>query len=135
MVFGTSQQIASQHRRLATNDPDEEKDIELSKESTASSSTAKPWDPVKEKETKSLKMQKLPGYSNEVLFIMVTMFIFKFYNERFFEAMTFFLLSCPFLVYIVGTLFINLMEFIKLLHIEEMSGSLTEEESQELVSP
>ena len=77
----------------------------------------------------------MPSYQTEVLFVIVNMFLAKFYSDRFYDAMTFFLLSTPMLLYLVGQLFINLMEFIKLLHIEEMSGSLTDEEAQGLVTP
>jgi hypothetical protein len=71
----------------------------------------------------------MPSYASEVLFLIVNMFLLKFYSDRFYEAMSFFLLSTPMLLYLVCTLFLNLMEFIKLLHIEEMSGTLTEEDS------
>lgn len=78
---------------------------------------------------------KPPGYAAEIMFLMANMFMLKFYSERFYDAMTFFLLSVPLLGYLICTLFVNLMEFIKLLHIEEISGSLNEEESQALISP
>jgi hypothetical protein len=133
MVFGT-QESESTHKRVPSNDPD---DVEMTSSSTVSTakSSTKSWDSAKEKEKTILKNQKMPSYGSEVCFVVVTMFIAKFYNDRFFEAMSFFLLSCPFLVYLVGTLIVNLVEFVKLIHIEEMTGSLTEEESQELVSP
>lgn len=56
------------------------------------------------------------------MFVMVNMFLLKFYSERFFDAMSFFNVSVPMLVYLIGTLFMNLMEFIKLLHIEDLAG-------------
>jgi hypothetical protein len=53
---------------------------------------------------------------------MVNMFLFKFYNERFFDAMSFFNVAIPMLFYLICTLFSNLLEFIKLLHVEELTG-------------
>ena len=103
-------------------------DIELD-ETDKLTSTSSTFNGAEEKTKKMLKNQKPPGYAAEIMFVMVNMFMFKFYSERFYDAMTFFLLGCPLLLYLVVTLFMNLMEFIKLLHIEEMSGSLTEEES------
>jgi len=69
------------------------------------------------------------------MFIMMNMFMLKFYSDRFFDAMTFFIMVVPLLGYLICSLFVNLMEFIKLLHIEELSGSLTEEESNSIISP
>jgi hypothetical protein len=66
-----------------------------------------------------LRHSKPPGYASELTLVMVNLFLLKFYNERFFDAMTFFIISVPMLAYLIGTLFINLMEFIKLLHIED----------------
>lgn len=60
--------------------------------------------------------------------MIVNLFMLKFYSERFFDAMSFFNISMPMLAYLIGTLFINLMEFIKLLHIEDM-------ESDSVLSP
>ena len=56
------------------------------------------------------------------MFVMVNMFLLKFYSERFFDAMSFFNVSVPMLVYLIGTLFMNLMEFIKLIHNEDLAG-------------
>jgi hypothetical protein len=111
MAFGTSN----------NREQDNSDDVEYNQLGT--------FNPKKEKETKSLKMQKLPGHASELLLVMVNMFLLKFHSQMFFDAMTFFILSVPMLIYLVVTLFTNLMQFIKLLHIEEISGSLTEEES------
>lgn len=119
----------SVHHALPNRDPD---DVENSRTPLSTQSS---FHSSKLKEKKSLKMQKMPSYGSEVLFVIVNMFLAKFYSDRFFDAMTFFLLSTPMLLYLVVSLFINLMEFIKLLHIEEMSGSLTAEEAQGLVTP
>ena len=54
------------------------------------------------------------------------MFLLKFYSERFFDAMTFFNVAVPMLIYLVCTLFSNLIEFIKLLHIEDLAGDSDE---------
>ena len=71
------------------------------------------------KQISKLKHSKLPSYASELLFVIVNMFLLKFYSERFFDAMTFFNISVPMLAYLICTLFVNLMEFIKLLHIED----------------
>ena len=60
------------------------------------------------------------------------MFLLKFYSERFFDAMSFFNVCIPMLVYLICILFSNLMEFIKLLHIEDMAGDADE---SQLISP
>lgn len=63
------------------------------------------------------------------------MFLFKFYSDRFYDAMTFFILAVPMLGYLLAQLLMNLLEFIKLLHIEELDGSLNEEEANAIMSP
>lgn len=68
-----------------------------------------------------------------MVFVTINLFLLKFYNERFFESMTFFYIAIPMMVYLICILFINLMEFIKLLHIEELSGG--EDDSGALISP
>ena len=83
------------------------------------------------KENKNLKNAKPPSYVADMAFIMVNMFFLKFYNETFFDAMTFFNIAVPMMIYLIGTLFITLMEFIKLIHIEDMDSN----ESEELISP
>ena len=62
----------------------------------------------------------MPSYGSEVMFVVVNMFLLKFYNDNFFESMTFFLMSTPMLVYLICTLLMNLLDFIKLIHLEEM---------------
>lgn len=64
-------------------------------------------------------------------FIMVNMFFLKFYNETFFDAMTFFNIAVPMMIYLIGTLFITLMQFIKLIHIEDLEGS----DNDQLITP
>lgn len=119
----------SEHQALATRDLDDEET------SRTAFSTKSSFNSARMKEKQTLKVQKLPSYGSEVLFVIVNMFLLKFYSDRFFDAMTFFLLSTPMLLYLVVSLFVNLLEFIKLLHIEELSGSLTAEEAQGLVTP
>ena len=123
MVFGTT------HQAVINKDLDAF-DSENGKLSTASS-----FNGSEVKIQKNLRNSKPPGYASELIFVMANMFMLKFYSDRFYEAMTFFLLACPLLIYLVCTLFVNLMEFIKLLHIEEMSGSLNEEEQNSIISP
>ena len=83
------------------------------------------------KENKNLKNTKPPTYVAEMAFVMVNMFFVKFYNETFFDAMTFFNIAVPMMIYLIGTLFMTLMEFIKLIHIEDLEGN----ESEELITP
>ena len=84
------------------------------------------------KNQKNLRHSKLPSYAAELTFILVNMFLLKFYSERFFDAMSFFNVSIPMLIYLICTLFSNLMEFIKLLHIEDLAG---ETDDTSLISP
>jgi hypothetical protein len=84
------------------------------------------------KTQKNLRHSKPPSYAPELIFIVVNMFLFKFYSERFFEAMSFFNMAIPMLIYLICTLFSNLMEFIKLLHIEDLTG---ETDDTQLISP
>jgi hypothetical protein len=59
---------------------------------------------------------------------MINLFILKFYSERFFDAMSFFNISIPIMLYLVGCLIINLLDFVKQMHIDEMTGSPVEED-------
>ena len=71
------------------------------------------------KEKKNLKNSKPPSYKSEITFVMINMLLLKFYSERFYDAMTFFNISVPIMAYLICTLFANLLEFVKLLHIED----------------
>ena len=122
MVYGTSPQIAK-----ANND--DYGDTE------SGALTATSFNGAEQKTKKTLRNTKPPGYMSEVMFVMANCFMLKFYSERFYDAMTFFLLSIPLLAYLVCTLVFNVLEFIKILHIEELSGSLSEEEASQLISP
>ena len=93
---------------------------------TASSNSAE------SKNQKNLRHSKPPSYASELTLVLVNMFLLKFYSERFFDAMSFFNVSIPMLIYLICTLFGNLMEFIKLLHIEELAG---ESDDSQLISP
>jgi hypothetical protein len=87
--------------------------------------------PVDIKEQKNLRFSKPPSYASEITFVMVNMFLAKFYSERFFEAMTFFNIAVPMMLYLIVCLFKNLIEFMKLLQIEDMSSS----DEDSLVTP
>ena len=78
------------------------------------------------KNQKNLRHSKPPSYASELTFVIVNMFLLKFYSERFFDAMTFFNVAVPMLIYLVCTLFSNLIEFIKLLHIEDLASDSDE---------
>ena len=90
-------------------------------------------DSVDIKEQKNLRFSKPPSYASELMFVMLNMFLLKFYSERFFEAMTFFYVAIPMMLFLIISLFKNLFEFIKLLHIEDITGS--DEENAPLVTP
>uniref|UniRef100_A0A7S3CTZ0 Uncharacterized protein n=1 Tax=Strombidium rassoulzadegani TaxID=1082188 RepID=A0A7S3CTZ0_9SPIT len=75
-----------------------------------------------------MRHSKPPSYASELTLVIVNMFLLKFYSERFFDAMSFFNISVPMLGYLICTLFTNLMEFIKLLHIEDS-------DSESIISP
>jgi len=60
-----------------------------------------------------LKNKTPPGYTSEIVFLMINLFISKFYNERFFDAMTLFNISIPIMLYLVCCLIMNLLDFVK----------------------
>jgi hypothetical protein len=84
-----------------------------------------------------MKYKSPPSYISEIVFVMANLLILKFYNERFFDAMSIFNICTPILLYLVCCLLINLMDFIKQMHIEEMTGSSCEDESglDSIISP
>jgi hypothetical protein len=57
----------------------------------------------------------------EVAFLSTNLFFLKFYSPQSYEAMTFFTILLPFMIYAIATLFGSLLKFIKLLHIEEQA--------------
>lgn len=87
--------------------------------------------PIDQKEKKSLKFSKPPSYASEISFIMVNLFLLKFYSEGFFEAMTFFNIAVPLMLYLIVCLFQNLIKFMQLLQIEDMTSS----DEDSLVTP
>lgn len=60
---------------------------------------------------------------------MVTLFLAKFYNETFFDAMTFFMISVPMLAYLVFNIFMNMLDFIKQLHLDDLAGMNQDEDA------
>lgn len=60
-----------------------------------------------------MKYKSPPSYISEIVFVMANLLVLKFYNERFFEAMSIFNISAPILLYLVCCLLVNLMDFIK----------------------
>jgi hypothetical protein len=66
------------------------------------------------------------------MLLVVNLFLIKFYNGEFFEAMTFFKICVPLMIYFIGMLFLNLIEFVKLLHIEDPNA---DDEEPSIVSP
>ncbi len=75
-----------------------------------------------QKNFQQLKNKSPPGYTSEIVFLMINLFILKFYSERFFDAMSFFNISIPVMLYLVCCLIINLLDFVKQMHIDEMTG-------------
>ena len=75
--------------------------------------------PIDLKEQKSLRFSKPPSHASELTFIVVNLFLAKFYSERFFEAMTFFNIAVPLMLYLIICLFQNLIKFTQLLQIED----------------
>lgn len=72
---------------------------------------------------------------SEVAFLMVNLFLLKFIDEAFFNNMTFFNIAIPMMVYLIGSLFLNLIDFMKLLHLEEMSSQHQSDDDGALISP
>ena len=64
------------------------------------------------REEKDLTKETPPSYTSELLLFTANLLFVKMYSASNFEALTFFLLALPMLVYIIGTLFINLMQLI-----------------------
>lgn len=85
------------------NDKKYESDCETGRLTTAASFSGEEM-----KERKALKHHKLPSYATELIFVTVNMVLVKLFNEKFFDAMTFFLLSVPLLGYFFVTLAGNL---------------------------
>ena len=66
--------------------------------------------------------------------VMINMFLFKFYSEVFYDAMTFFIIGVPMMAYLVGNVFFNLLEFIKQLHLDDLAG-VNDDENTPIVTP
>ena len=81
-----------------------------------------------QKNIQYLKNKSPPGYTSEIVFLMSNLFILKFYSERFFDAMSFFNISIPIMLYLVCCLVFNLLDFVKQMHIDEMTGSPVDED-------
>ena len=86
------------------------------------------------KTQKSLKYSEPPSHASEIIFLMMNLFLLKFYSEMFFDAMTFFNISVPMMIYLVFTLFLTLIEFMKQLALEEKVG-VSEEDEGSIISP
>ena len=72
----------------------------------------------------------MPSYMPELTFLVLNMFLAKFYNETFFDAMSFFNLGVPFMLYLICMLFSNLLEFIKQILIDDIN-----DESDSILTP
>ena len=62
---------------------------------------------------------KPPSYMAEFTFVSVNLFFLKLYSSQSYEATSFFSIMIPIMIYMVITLFGNLLKFIQLMHIED----------------
>ena len=74
------------------------------------------------KDQTTLKNAKPPSYMSEVGFLMVNLFLIKLANEEFFTIMTFLKIAVPMIGYLICCLALNLIDFMKLIHLEEMAN-------------
>ncbi len=72
---------------------------------------------------------KSPSYFIEIACLSTNLFFVKFISQESYDAMTFFTILLPFMVYLVVTLFGSLLKFLQLLHTED-----AEDETQFLSS-
>lgn len=71
----------------------------------------------------SLKTKlKPPTYAMEFAFVTVSLFFVKLLSAEAFMAVSFFTICLPIMLYLVITLFGNLLSFIQMMHIEDESS-------------
>jgi hypothetical protein len=64
-----------------------------------------------------------PTYAMEFSFVTISMLFLKLYSAEAFMAVSFFTICLPIMLYLVITLFGNLLKFIQMMHIEEEETS------------
>lgn len=69
---------------------------------------------------------KSPSYATEFSFVTVSLFLGKLYNSEVFMALSFFTICIPIMLYLVISLFGNLLKFIQMMHIEDEKASTDE---------
>lgn len=65
--------------------------------------------------------QKLPSYAAEFGFVSVSLLLLKLSSPEAYLAVSYFTICLPVMLYLVITLFGNLLKFIQMMHIEEAS--------------
>ena len=68
---------------------------------------------------------KQPTFVSEFAFVSTNLLLVKLYSEETFTAMSFFAVMLPPMIYMIGTLFGNLLKFIKLMHMEDCDDEST----------
>lgn len=69
---------------------------------------------------------KPPTYAHEFIFVTVSLLLLKLYSMDAFNALSFFTVCIPVMLYLVITLFGNLLKFIQMMHIEDEKSSSEE---------
>jgi len=69
--------------------------------------------------TKNLTIKKSPSFVPELLLVSSNMFFLKFYSAQAFDAMSFFAIFLPSVVYLIVCLFANLIKFIQFMQIDD----------------
>lgn len=64
-------------------------------------------------------IESMPGYAAEIMFIVSLLFMAKFYSETFWNAMTFFNICSPILLFLLIKILMNIMEYIKFISIDD----------------
>ena len=64
-------------------------------------------------------IEAMPGYGAEIMFMVSLLFMAKFYSETFWNAMTFFNICVPILLFLLIKILMNIMEYIKFISIDD----------------
>ena len=68
---------------------------------------------------KTKVIEKMPEYTAELIFVVSLLFMAKFYSETFWNAMTFFNICVPILLFLLIKILMNIMEYIKFISIDD----------------
>ena len=69
--------------------------------------------------TKGAKNMKMPSLFPIFGCVSANCMLLKLYSEQFYDAMSYFAVLLPLMIYLIIMLFGNLLKFIKMMHIEE----------------